>query len=103
MLLCGEHVEMELIRQVSLFIVHNNIAGMKAVARFLKPFMMFSVLRKSYLAFARDLISSVASITCSLKEEALLSLLIGCLKYFPQENEKVSSCFLLFSSRDAWN
>jgi Protein of unknown function (DUF3730) len=86
---------MELIRQISLFIVHNKIAGMKAVARFLKPFMMFSVLRKSTLAFARDLISSVASITCSLKEEALLSLLIGCLKYFPQENEKVGSFIIL--------
>lgn len=86
---------MELIRQVSLFIIRNKIGGMKAVARFLRPFMMFSVLRKSSLAFARDLISSVASITCSLKEEALISLLIGCLKFFPRENEKVGSFLIL--------
>ncbi|KAJ3700903.1 hypothetical protein LUZ61_004608 [Rhynchospora tenuis] len=87
-LLCGEHVEMELIRQVSLFIVHNKTGAAKEVARFIKPILMFSVLRKSSLVFARDLISSVASIACSLKEEALLSLLIGCLKYFPRENGK---------------
>ncbi|KAJ4765519.1 Protein RST1 [Rhynchospora pubera] len=87
-LLCGEHVEMELIRQVSLFIVHNKTGGVKEVGRFLKPILMFSVLRKSSLVFARDLISSVATIACSLKEEALLSLLIGCLKYFPRENGK---------------
>ncbi|KAJ1684988.1 hypothetical protein LUZ63_016378 [Rhynchospora breviuscula] len=87
-LLCGDHVELELIRQVSLFIVHNKTGGVKEVARFLKPILMFSVLRKSSLVFARDLISSVASIACSLKEEALLSLLIGCWKYFPRENGK---------------
>ncbi|KAJ3694479.1 hypothetical protein LUZ60_009959 [Juncus effusus] len=89
-LLCGEFVEMELIRQVSLFTVHNKESEIESVARFLKPLLIFSILRKNSSNFAMDLISSLASISCSLKVEAIsiLKLLTGSLKYFPHENRK---------------
>lgn len=88
---------MELIHQVSLFVMHNRGLGMVKVCEFLEPFLSFTILRiplvgSSSSLFARELISSMASLCCSCRDEALpvFRLLIRCLKYIPGKNLEVS-------------
>lgn len=80
----------ELIQQVLLFITQNKSIGMEAVSRFLKPFLSYSILRKQPSSFVRELMSSIASLSCSFLSEAvcIMKLLTGCLKYFPCSNEE---------------
>ncbi|KAK6928380.1 Focadhesin/RST, DUF3730 [Dillenia turbinata] len=93
-LLCREEVQSELVQQVILFIVQNKHFGIDKICEFLRPFLNFSILRVSFtvssLPFMRNLISSMASLCCSIPAEAisLLKLQIEGLKYFPcKENE----------------
>lgn len=92
---CRAEVHAELIQQVLLFTVHNNSAGMGAVSLFLRPFLLFSIIRIPFLAsldtFIRDLISSLASLSCCLPSEGvdILRLITGCLKYFRHNNQEV--------------
>ncbi|XP_038982948.1 protein RST1 isoform X2 [Phoenix dactylifera] len=90
---CQAEVQAELIQQVMLFIAQNKSVGMEDVSRFLRPFLTYSVLRKQSSSFARDLISSIASLSCSFLSEAacIMKLLTGCLKYFPCSNEEVAT------------
>ncbi|KAK8939850.1 hypothetical protein KSP40_PGU020876 [Platanthera guangdongensis] len=99
---CCEEAQEELIQQVLLFIVRNKSLGINEVVRFLRPFIMFSVMWKptscTYF-FSRNLISEIASLSCSFPLEAIIILkfLTKCLKYFPSTNEKVATLnFLLF-------
>ncbi|KAJ0962529.1 hypothetical protein J5N97_027651 [Dioscorea zingiberensis] len=91
---CRVEVQDELIQQVLLFIVNNKSAGMEAVSQFLRPFLLFSIIRIPFLAsldsFARDLISSLASLSCSLGSEGvgILRLITSCLKYFRHNNQE---------------
>ncbi|KAK8944202.1 hypothetical protein KSP39_PZI007878 [Platanthera zijinensis] len=91
---CCEEAQEELIQQVLLFIVRNKSLGINEVVRFLRPFIMFSVMWKptscTYF-FSRNLISEIASLSCSFPLEAIIILkfLTKCLKYFPSTNEKV--------------
>ncbi|WOL02957.1 protein RST1 isoform X1 [Canna indica] len=97
---CRVETHQELIHQVLLFMVQNRSPGMEAVSGFLRPFLLFSILRTSsfsYSSFIRDLISLMASVSCSFPSESIgiLKLLVGCLKYFPHANDKESKCMLV--------
>ncbi|XP_058102922.1 protein RST1 isoform X2 [Magnolia sinica] len=82
----------ELVQQVLLFISQNMSMGFARISEFLRPFLMFSVLRipfsVSSSSFVKQLISSMASVSCSFPLEGMLiiKLLAGCLKYFPRNN-----------------
>ncbi|CAA6661191.1 unnamed protein product [Spirodela intermedia] len=95
---CRPEVQEELLRQVLLFIVHNRSSGMEAVSEFIRPFLVFSILivqsSVRSLTFAKDLVSGLASLSCSLPNEAILiiRLLTGCLEYFPSSNEEEFRC-----------
>ncbi|KAK1280812.1 hypothetical protein QJS04_geneDACA002763 [Acorus gramineus] len=78
-----------------LFIVRSRSLGLSRAAEFLRPFLVFSVLRIPFsdksASFVRDLMSSVVSLACSLTpSEAVfvIELLMGCLRYFPRKNEE---------------
>lgn len=96
---CRTEVHQELIQQVLLFIVQNKSLGMETVSGFLRPFLLFSVLRtSSSSSFTRDLISSVASFSCSFPSQSIgiLNLLVGCTRHLPLANEE-ARIFLHFS------
>lgn len=96
---CRTEVHQELIQQVLLFIVQNKSLGMETVSGFLRPFLLFSVLRtSSSSSFTRDLISSVASFSCSFPSQSIgiLNLLVGCTRHLPLANEE-ARFFLHFS------
>ncbi|CAN8266162.1 unnamed protein product [Cochlearia groenlandica] len=84
----------ELIHQVSLFVMRNRRLGMVGVCEFLEPFLNFTILRIPFAGssspslFARELVSSLASLCCSFRSEALpvFGLLIRCLHYIPSKN-----------------
>ncbi|KAL1203391.1 Protein RST1 [Cardamine amara subsp. amara] len=85
-----EETHTELLHQVSLFVMHNRRLGMVGVCEFLESFLNFAILRiplvdSSSSLFARELVSSMASLCCSCRDEALpvFRLLIRCLKYIP--------------------
>ncbi|KAJ8476053.1 hypothetical protein OPV22_019780 [Ensete ventricosum] len=97
---CRTEVHQELIQQVLLFIVQNKSLGMETVSAFLRPFLLFSVLRtSSSSSFTRDLISSVASFACSFPSLSIgiLNLLVGCTRHFPHANEEDFKCLLVSS------
>lgn len=83
-------------RQVLIFVAESKQCGMVEVCRFLSPFLNYTIVRMYSLAsltsFVRDLLSSIASLCCSLPHEAIpvIKLLIGRIKYFPFKNEDVS-------------
>ncbi|XP_077244249.1 ARM repeat superfamily protein isoform X2 [Tasmannia lanceolata] len=89
---CRTEAQSELVNQVLLFIVQNKLIGFDGILKFLRPFLMFSILRipfsNSSSSFVRHLISSMASLSCSFPSEAMLIIkfLTGCLKYFPRKN-----------------
>ncbi|KAF5206766.1 Rst1 [Thalictrum thalictroides] len=93
-LACGRsEVQSELVKQVLLFIVKSKQMGLRKVLDFLRPFLNFSILRipfspPSSSLFARDLVSSIAALSCSFSSEAVpvIKLLIEYLKYFPCKN-----------------
>lgn len=96
-LLCRAEVRDELVQQVLHFMVQNEQLGMLKVCEFLRPFLSFSVLRMPFsdfsaASFLRHLLTSMASICCSLPHESIpiFKLLIGCIKYYPFENTDVS-------------
>ncbi|XP_076925841.1 protein RST1-like [Bidens hawaiensis] len=80
-------VQLELVRQVVLFIMRNRHLGMEAVCEFLRPFLNFLVVQMPSSAttasFARNLLSSIASLCCSFSQDAIpvFKLLMGCFKY----------------------
>ncbi|KAF8037585.1 hypothetical protein BT93_B0463 [Corymbia citriodora subsp. variegata] len=83
----------ELVRQVLLFVVQNKQTGMEEVCEFLRPLLYYSILRVPFsesasAMFARHLLTSMASLCCSLPDDAtpLLKLLIQCMKYFPHKS-----------------
>ncbi|KAH0467444.1 hypothetical protein IEQ34_004682 [Dendrobium chrysotoxum] len=91
---CCKESHEELIEQVMLFIVRNKYLGINEVVRFLRPFIVFSMIWKSSSAcvyfFSRNLISAIASLSCSFPLEAIsiLKLLTDCLKYLPLTNQE---------------
>ncbi|XP_065012518.1 protein RST1-like isoform X1 [Musa acuminata AAA Group] len=97
---CRTEVHQELIQQVLLFIVQSKSLGMETVSGFLRPFLLFSVLRtSSSSSFTRDLISSVASFSCSFPSQSIgiLNLLVGCTRHLPLANEEDFKCLLVSS------
>lgn len=93
---CRPDVEAELVQQVLLFLAQNKQLGMVEVCEFLRPFLNYSILRipfsdKSSM-FARRLISSMASLCCSIPLDAMpvLKLLTECLQYIPHKSSEVS-------------
>nr|GMC62090.1 protein RST1 isoform X1 [Ipomoea batatas] len=88
-----KEVQAELVRQVLIFLAECKQCGMVEVCRFLTPFLNSAIVRMSSLvsltSFLRDLLSSIASLCCSLPREAIpiTKLLIGRIKYFPCKNE----------------
>lgn len=83
----------ELVRQVLLFVAQNKQIGMEEVCEFLRPLLYYSILRVPFLEsssgmFARQLLTSMASLCCSLPDDAIpmLKLLIRCMKYFPHKS-----------------
>lgn len=87
----------ELLHQMLLFIVQNKTIGFAKTLKFLQPFLTFSVLKIPFSisssAFARQLISSLAALSCSFPSEAvpIIKVAMGCLKYFPHRNVEVSA------------
>ena len=91
----------ELLHQVSLFVMRNRRLGMVGVCEFLEPFLNFVILRVPFTdsspsLFVRELISSMASLCCSCRHEALpvFRLVMRCLKYIPGKNSEVSIYYL---------
>lgn len=84
---CRTEVQSELVRQVLVFIMQNRHFGMGAVCEFLRPFLNFLVIQTSSSAtmslFARNLLSSIASLCCSFPHDAVpvFKLLMRCSKY----------------------
>lgn len=84
---CRMEVQSELVRQVLIFITRNRHMGMEEVCDFLKPFLNFVVIQMSSSAtmslFARNLLSSVASLCCSFSEDSLpvFKMLMRCCKF----------------------
>lgn len=98
MLLCQPEVQSELVQQVLLFMAQNKRLGMVKLCEFLRPFLNYSILRipfsdSSSSLFARHLVSSMASLSCSFPLEAIpiLKLLMECTKYLPRKNSEVST------------
>lgn len=96
-LLSRSEVQSELVQQVLLLMAHNKQLGMIEVCEFLRPFLNYSILRipfsdSSSSMFARNLISSMASLCCSLSLESIpvLKLLTEVLNYIPCKNSEVS-------------
>ncbi|KAG7985679.1 hypothetical protein I3843_03G038900 [Carya illinoinensis] len=92
---CRPEVQSELVKQVLLFMAQNKRLGMVEVCEFLRPFLNYSILRipfsdSSSSLFARHLVSSIASLSCSFPLEAMpiLKLLMECTKYLPQKNSE---------------
>ncbi|XP_078439731.1 ARM repeat superfamily protein [Wolffia australiana] len=91
-------VQEELRRQVLLFILHNKAVRMEKVSEFIRPFLVFSILTvqssAGSLTFAKDLVSDIASLSCSLSADAIpiMKLLTGCLEYFPRGNDEEFRC-----------
>ncbi|KAM7509889.1 hypothetical protein LguiB_008764 [Lonicera macranthoides] len=89
---CRTEVQSELLQQVLLFMAQNQQFGMLEICDFLRPFLNSLILRMpssaSLSSFARNLIPSMASVSCSYPLEAMpvFKLLTGCLKYFPCKN-----------------
>ncbi|CAA7046600.1 unnamed protein product [Microthlaspi erraticum] len=95
-----EETQTELLHQISLFVMHNRRLGMVGVCEFLEPFLNFTILRipfadSSPSLFARELVSSMASLCCSCRHEALpvFRLLMRCLKFIPGRNSEDSRNF----------
>ncbi|KAK9090349.1 hypothetical protein Sjap_023526 [Stephania japonica] len=87
-------VERELVEQVLLLVVESRKLGaLVQVCDFLRPFLSFVVLRMcskgSSCSFAKRLVSSMGSLSCSLTSDGLtiLKLLMQCLKYLPCKNQ----------------
>ncbi|KAL9254781.1 RST1-like protein [Drosera capensis] len=85
---CQAEVDNVLAQEVLLFVAHCRQYGMKKVCKFLRPLLMFSILRVPFLdapsySFTRRLVSSLASLACTFPSEAmpLLMLLNDCLGY----------------------
>ncbi|KFK33679.1 hypothetical protein AALP_AA5G045700 [Arabis alpina] len=83
----------ELLHQVSLFVMRSRRLGMVRVCEFLEPFLNYTILHNSLAdssssLFVRELVSSMASLCCSCRHEALplFRLVIRCLKYIPGRN-----------------
>lgn len=83
-------------QQVLLFVAKNKHLGMVEICDFLRPFLNYSILRipfsETSALFARHLISSMASLCCSIPLEALpvLKMLTYCLVFVPHNNSEVS-------------
>ena len=97
-------------QQVLLFMAQNRQLGMVEVCKFLRPFLCYSILRipfsENSSMFARRLVSSVASLCCSIPLDAMpvLKLLTECLQYIPHKSSEVSlpsfeHCFGSFDFR----
>ncbi|KAG6720020.1 hypothetical protein I3842_03G037400 [Carya illinoinensis] len=81
----------------------NKRLGMVEVCEFLRPFLNYSILRipfsdSSSSLFARHLVSSIASLSCSFPLEAMpiLKLLMECTKYLPQKNSEGCRNYMYF-------
>ncbi|KAJ0254105.1 Protein RST1 [Hirschfeldia incana] len=92
---CRVETQTELLHQVSLFVMRTRRLGMVGVCEFLEPFVNFVILRvpfedSSPSLFVRELVSSMASLCCSCRHEALpvFRLLMRCLKYIPGKNSE---------------
>lgn len=84
-------------RQVLSFVVQSKQIGMEEACEFLRPLLYYSILRvpfsdSSSALFARHLLTSMASLCCSLPDDAIpiLKLLMRCVKCFPHKSGDVS-------------
>lgn len=83
-------------QQVGTFMVKNKHLGMTEVCDFLRPFLNYSIIQMpvldSFRSFVSSLVSSMVSLSCSFPPEAIpvIKLLMGCLKFFPRRDSKVS-------------
>ncbi|XP_062010189.1 protein RST1 isoform X1 [Rosa rugosa] len=91
---CRSDVEAELVQQVLLFMAQNRRLGMVEVCEFLRPFINYLILRIPFsemsFMFARRLVSSMASLCCSIPVDAMpvLKLLTECLQYVPHKSSE---------------
>ncbi|XP_068334570.1 protein RST1 [Pyrus communis] len=99
---CRSDAESELVQQVLLFVAKNKQLGMVEICDFLRPFLNYSILRipfsETSALFARHLISSTASLCCSIPLEALpvLKMLTDCLVLVPHNNSEDFRNFIYF-------
>ncbi|KAH0984880.1 hypothetical protein GBA52_012057 [Prunus armeniaca] len=100
---CRPDAESELVQQVLLFMAHNKQLGMVEVCEFLRSFLNYSILRVPFSdtssLFARHLISSMASLCCSIPLEAMpvLKMLTDCLPFVPHKNSQDFRNFIYFA------
>ncbi|GAB2284259.1 hypothetical protein Dimus_018725 [Dionaea muscipula] len=85
---CEVEVGNVLVQEVLMFVSHCMQYGMRKVCEFLRPLLIYSILRLPFLdvpshSFTRCLISSLASLSCTFPSDAmpLLMLLNSCLRY----------------------
>ncbi|KAB2610199.1 protein RST1-like [Pyrus ussuriensis x Pyrus communis] len=100
---CRSDAESELVQQVFLFMAKNKQLGMVGICDFLRPFLNYSILRipfsETSALFARHLISSMASLCCSIPLDALpvLKMLTDSLVYVPLSNSEDFRNFIYFA------
>ncbi|KAM1491327.1 hypothetical protein PS1_023795 [Malus domestica] len=100
---CRSDAEPELVQQVLLFMAKNKQLGMVGICDFLRPFLNYSILRipfsETSALFARHLISSMASLCCSIPLDTLpvLKMLTDCLVYVPLSNSEDFRNFIYFA------
>ncbi|RAL46892.1 hypothetical protein DM860_005171 [Cuscuta australis] len=106
-----KEVHPELVRQVLILLSEGKQRRMLEACQFLTPFLNYAIVRASSAAslafFVRNLVSSIASLCCSLSQEAvpIIKLLIGRIKYFPCRNEDdlTEIFYLVECIVDAWS
>ncbi|XP_011620613.1 protein RST1 isoform X2 [Amborella trichopoda] len=97
---CRVEVHNELIQQLILQILHMESLNSRDVVKFVRPFLMLTVLQASISSassfFVRRLLSTLASLACSLSSEGLpiFKTLIESLKYFPWESSEDFACLI---------
>ncbi|XP_071712037.1 protein RST1 [Rutidosis leptorrhynchoides] len=109
-LTCRTEVRTELVRQVLIFTMQNRHLGMDGVCDFLRPFLNFLVIQMSssdtMSLFARNLLSSIASLCCCFPDEALpvFKLLMRCCKHMRcnSAEDVTNVCYLMESIVDAY-
>lgn len=83
-------------RQVLIFIMQNRHLGIERVCEFLRPFLNFVVVQMPssmiMCLFARNVLSSIASLCCSFPLDAIpvFKLLMRCCKYIHCNSAQVS-------------
>ena len=100
---CRSETQSELVQQVVSFVLHGKQRGISEVCNYLRPLLMFSVVRtcssdSSLSSFLSLVISSLTSLCCSLVNglSPLFEMLICCLCCFVLRDMEVSPIELEF-------